>query len=209
MISLLIETSTERGIVALFREEELLHLVELPFGYQNSKHLLPTLQEAFSVTGLKVQDVQLIAVGIGPGSYTGIRVGAMTAKAIAYALQVPLVGVASLEGFIPQKESSYAAIIDAKIGGVYVQTGKSGPALYQIEEAIALLKDAKVLVTPCAQHLQSKMPGPWQWIERYPDPHQLMKIAHAKYKAGDFSRDYALDLLYLRKTQAEIEKQKP
>lgn len=208
MISLLIETSTERGIVALFQDEQLLHLVELPFGYQNSKYLLPMVQTAFEASGLNPQDVHLIVAGIGPGSYTGIRVGAMTAKALAYALQVPLVGISSMDGFIPEKKCAYAAVIDAKIGGVYVQIGESKPALYPLGEAIALLKNIEVLVTPFAQHLQTKMIGAWNWEERYPDAHQLIRLAMARFKAGDYATDGHLELLYLRKTQAEIEKEK-
>ncbi len=206
MISLLIETSTERGIVALFSDEKLLHLVELPVGYQNSAHLLPTIQEAFEKVQVKPTDLKLIAVGIGPGSYTGIRVGAITAKTLAYALQIPVVGICSLDGFIPEMECKFAAVIDAKIGGVYVQLDHSIPAVHPLEQAVDLLKNVDVLVTPYAQHLKQKMSGPWRWIERYPDPLHLIRLAYSKYHTGDYSNEGHLDLLYLRKTQAEIEK---
>ena len=100
MISLLIETSTERSLIALFRDLDPLDIRELPFGLQNSKHLLPEIKSLFERAGLKPADLDLIVAGIGPGSYTGIRVGAMTAKAMAFALNIPVIGISSLEGFI-------------------------------------------------------------------------------------------------------------
>ena len=172
MLSLLIETCTERSLIALFRDLDPLDIRELPFGLQNSKHLLPEIQALFERAGLKPADLDLIVAGIGPGSYTGIRVGAMTAKAMAFALNIPVIGISTLEGFTAI--GSYAAVIDAKIGGIYVGLPGSDPALYSLDQAKELLKNVETLVTPNSAVLKSKLPHP-KWLERYPDPIPMMR----------------------------------
>lgn len=220
MISLLIETSTERGVVALFKGTEAIYEGQLPFGLQNSKNLFPEITKAFEVSKLTPSDLKFVVAGMGPGSYTGIRVAAMVAKSICFALQIPLIGVCSLEGFTPKENGAYASIIDARIGGVYVQTGYfdggkitslSVPVLYSLDEAVFALKDIKTLVTPNSLSLKQKFEKltlgcHWNWIDTDPNLKQMIVSAFSKYEKGEFSLDGHLDLLYLRKTQAEIER---
>ncbi len=219
MISLVIETSTERGVVALFKENVLIYEGKLPFGLQNSKSLFPEIVKAFTALALNPTDLNWIAVGVGPGSYTGIRVGAMTAKTFGFALNIPLIGICSLSCFVPKFDGSFASIIDAKIGGVYLQKGTvdqgivnwlSEPALYSLENAVEMLRDTKTLISPSITLLKAKFENLaknsiWSWIESDPTPSEMAIIARNKYKKGEFSSDQQLDLLYLRKTQAEIE----
>jgi len=219
MISLIIETSTERGAVALFRENVLIYEGKLPFGLQNSKSLFTEIVKAFSSTNLSPADIKYIAVGIGPGSYTGIRVGAMTAKTFSFALNIPLIGICSLNGFVPENDGYFASVIDARIGGVYLQIGlkKEGivnwqkePMLLPLDQAVDLLKDIKTYVTPSSLLLKPKFEmlnknAVLEWIETDPSIRQISFIAKEKYEKGEFRHDQQLDLLYLRKTQAEIE----
>ncbi len=120
MVALLIDTATERGIVALFDREKLLLSYELPIGLQNSLTLMPTVQKALQEAGLTFQELSLLVAGVGPGSYTGIRVGAVVVKTLSFALQKPLVGVSTLSGLIPAQDGRFAALMDAKIGGIYL-----------------------------------------------------------------------------------------
>ena len=60
-----------------------------------------------------------VAVGTGPGSYTGIRVGVAMAKALAFGWKVPLVGFCSLKAFSPNTSLPFAILVDAKSAGVY------------------------------------------------------------------------------------------
>lgn len=201
---IVIETSTERAIVALFKEGNLASLSELPSGLTSSKHLITALQ-----TVIGTHQIDLVISGVGPGSYTGIRVGASIAKAYAFARRLPIVGVCSLEGFQPFNDGSFAAVIDAKISGVYIRFGvKNGESVtwedkaqvLSLEDAADRLLQVEYAVTSHKEVLQQKLPHPG-WIERYPDPLAI-------YKAGIQSvprLDYSLELQYLRKTQAEIE----
>lgn len=222
MLSLLIDTSTERGIVAIFKQEIPLFLAELPFGYQNSKYLLPTLEKGMQQAELNLKQLAFISVGIGPGSYTGIRVGVMVAKTLSFAWKIPLVGICSLEGFIPNREGAFASVIDAKMGGLYLMKGRkinqtiewtSSPQVKAIEQAGNALADVETLVTPYSKRvqplLQQAFPkAMWQWQESPPNAVSLIQSALRKFHRGEISNNTQLELLYLRKTQAEIEKEK-
>ncbi len=208
-ISLLIETSTERGFVALFRDKTLIYHGILPFGLQNSATLFPEILKAFTAHGLEPSNLKLIMTGIGPGSYTGIRVGAIVAKTLAFALQIPLVGICSLEGFIPKEDGYFASIIDARIGGVYLQTGKKEgavvslrePMVMNIPEAAILLKEVATITTPNASLLDTRFKkngDSFTILEADPDPIQMANKGFSKFEAGDYRKDQHLELLYLR-----------
>jgi tRNA threonylcarbamoyl adenosine modification protein YeaZ len=218
MIFLTIETSTDRGFIALFKDNHPLYKKKLPFGLQNSKSLFPEIDMCFKETGLKPQDINAIGVGIGPGSYTGIRVGAMAAKTLAFALKVPLIGICSLSNFIPSTEGTFASLIDARIGGVYLQTASfeqgsvknlSEPKLYSIEDAACIIKNCRVVITPNMGSIKQKFEklqfNTFLWQESDPDIEHMYLTMLTAYEKGEFKSDQTLDLLYLRKTQAEIE----
>lgn len=219
------DTSTERCAFALFSGEKPLFSVQLPFGIQSAQKLLPALQEQLASHAFEVQDLDCITVGIGPGSYTGIRVGVTVAKTLSFACNIPLAGICSLDGFLPTIDGNFAAIIDAKIGGVYMQLGtlKGGerliltnssltkPNVYSIEDAAKLLNGVKVVVTPNADKIKPRLLGTAhghllgaiQWEEAYPSCKELLRLGRAKIREG---KDLKLEPLYLRKTQAEIER---
>lgn len=209
MISLLIETATERSVVALMQGNEPLYRYDLPFGYSNSKYLLTHVEQALNLADGKVS---LIVAGIGPGSYTGMRVGAITAKTLSYASKIPLVGVCSLVGFTPESDCSFAAIVDAKIGGAYLLQGtkvggvitfEATPTVCEIERLGPMLEGVSVLVTPKQDPLKARIDAAypnnrWKWEEKAPDPITMMQAGIAHYQSGVYTVDGKLDLHYLR-----------
>ncbi|MFI0435925.1 MAG: tRNA (adenosine(37)-N6)-threonylcarbamoyltransferase complex dimerization subunit type 1 TsaB [Parachlamydiaceae bacterium] len=219
---LLIDTSTERGVIAYGHRDEIFFAKELPFGSAQSQYLLPYLSEALHSFSFPPR-LAAIGVGIGPGSYTGIRLGVSVAQALAYSWNLPLIGLSSLEGFVPSTPfHQYAAILDARIGGVYLQKGeldqkgeviKSSPEIISLEEAGRALGDIVQLVTPFAQSLQVKFKHSypqinWMWEERSPSVEILFEKIEVLFKAGKgIAPPKQLDLLYLRKTEAEREKE--
>jgi tRNA threonylcarbamoyladenosine biosynthesis protein TsaB len=221
MLTLLIETSTERGIVAILQGLKVTSRVELPYGLSNSSYLLPAIENQFHAQSLSLKDFNLIVVGVGPGSYTGIRVAATTAKSLAYASRLPLIGMCSLEGFTPENEGPFAALIDAKIGGAYIlkgimQNGKcsfiSQPTVCSLEKLQTELKDITTIVTPNSKVIKPKLEelfpdSEWEWEERSPNPIQIVSTALHKFETGADSDVNSLELLYLRKTQAELERE--
>ena len=218
-LGLFIDTSTERGIAALFNDHQLIWNIDLPIGLQNSKTLIPTLVKAFEELNLNPSQLSLISTGIGPGSYTGIRVGVCVAKALSFARKIPLIGICSLSGFIPNEEGKFLSLIDARIGGYYCQTGVnengvinnlSEPFIRSLEEIEPYLRDTTFIVTPNLS-VKTKIITVYpylscHWIEKSPNPDRMAQLTKMKYENDDFTLDGHLEVLYLRKTQAELEK---
>lgn len=224
MLTVVIEISTERGVIGVVDYQDglgqLLGHERLPFGYQNSKYLIPSLQKMLANLGMAPKEMGYITLGIGPGSYTGMRVGAAVAKAWGYAHHLPLVGVSSLMGFIPPLDGYFAAMIDAKIGGVYFLKGHKENGLISYEGTAALvplsalcdeLKGISQWISPAPAQLrvrfeQSCPECQGTWIEDAPDVKHMADCGWSLYQAGQVSSPEAIELLYLRKTQAEIER---
>lgn len=218
--ALLIETSTERAIVGVVEKDVILYRYELPVGLNNSKYLAPAVEKGLQTLGIRLNDVAYVAVGIGPGSYTGIRVGAILAKTLAYAAEVPLVGVCTLHCFTPLREGPFAVLIDAKISGAYVISGiKQGenvsygtdPQVLPLNELDGILLEKMLVLTPQEKILKEKLGSLYPhlcWEQTYPDLLQMARLAAVKFTKGAVAQDGDLELMYLRKTQAEIEKEK-
>lgn len=216
---LIIDTCTERGVIAYGNQEEILFEKALPFGISQSKFLMPDLSQSLQPFGYPPK-INAIGVGVGPGSYTGIRVGVAVAQSLAYCWKVPLIGFSSLISFIPSSSiQSFAAILDARIGGVYLQKGRlcstnkiehDLPKVLSVEEAIKNLENVTHLVTPHIKPLQSKLIHPeknWIWEEKAPSVQILFQNIEDKYTQQQFViPPQQLDLLYLRQTEAEREK---
>ena len=212
MLTLLIETCTERAIVAIIKDEHCCYMAGLPYGLHNSRFLVPKVEEGLQCVGKKPQDLDLVAVGVGPGSYTGIRAGTIVAKSLSYSCKVPLVGVCTLEGFIPDCDGSFAAILDAKMAGSYILKGNrskgvitylSEPTVCPLEDLQEQLEEVDILVSPHCLTLQEKIeelyPGAkWSWQETAPDPIHMARRAEEKWAEGKYSLDGSLEILYLR-----------
>ncbi|HEY4333588.1 MAG TPA: tRNA (adenosine(37)-N6)-threonylcarbamoyltransferase complex dimerization subunit type 1 TsaB [Ilumatobacteraceae bacterium] len=122
MITLGIETATSAVSVALGNDDGLLGLVELNHGRRHAESLAPAIEFVCDHAGIAVPEIGAIGVDIGPGLFTGMRVGIATAKAMAQALEVPLVGVCSLDLLAyPLRHSAkvIASVIDARKGEVF------------------------------------------------------------------------------------------
>lgn len=94
---LALETSNHQTSVALLEEGCLVRENQLSSEPRVARSLIPAIQDELKRAGWGSQDVQLVAVSQGPGSFTGLRVGITTAKTLAYAWQVPVIGVNTLE----------------------------------------------------------------------------------------------------------------
>jgi tRNA threonylcarbamoyladenosine biosynthesis protein TsaB len=93
-----IETSGKIAAVAVCDGTNTLYALQENAGRTHSTVLLPLIHEVLYTAGVGVSDLDGIAVGVGPGSYTGVRIGIATAKGIAFSSGLPVCGVSSLEG---------------------------------------------------------------------------------------------------------------
>lgn len=93
----------------------------------HSEKLMPLIEMLLKDTEIKIQDIDYIAISEGPGSYTGLRIGAAIAKSLSYALNIPLINVPTMKSLayniytnnIEDKETYIVPIMDAKAGRVY------------------------------------------------------------------------------------------
>ena len=92
-----IDTSTNTASLALVQDGRLIAEMTWQAGQDHNRTLLPGLQQLVGLSGKKVGDITGVIVAIGPGSFNGLRVGVSAAKGLAFSLEVPLVGVSSLE----------------------------------------------------------------------------------------------------------------
>lgn len=219
-LSLILDTATEYGLAAIVQDGTVIWQKELPEGLQNSRYLLDAVDQGFKSLRLCSSQLNYVACGVGPGSYTGIRVAAVIAKTIAFAHHLPLIGISTLWGLIPETEGSFISIIDAKIGGLYSAVGQrdkkgiivqQAPSLLTYQEFEAATAQIHRIITPnpsLKEKLDKSFPGNhWQWIKSALSAERMAEIAEEQFQSGQFSKDGHLEILYLRKTQAEIEKE--
>lgn len=99
MLVLAIDTSTKMGSVALYNDasDGLVGEINLNLKQNHSVTIMESIDALFKLTGYTVKEVDKIAVSIGPGSFTGIRIGVGVAKGLAYSLDKPIVGINELD----------------------------------------------------------------------------------------------------------------
>ncbi len=117
-----IDTTSMRGSLALSDGESCISQVQQSKPDTHSARLLGTIDTLFKESGWKLQEVEGIAVAIGPGSFTGLRIGLATAKGIALSLGIPIVGVSSLKSLSingSDAEENILTLIDARRGELY------------------------------------------------------------------------------------------
>ena len=151
---LAIETTGAKASAALIHEDGRLALRESDETMNHLQNLIPMLEALLADCGLTIDDVTAIAVSEGPGSFTGIRIGMATAKALAQVLSVPVIGVPTLESFayhVPESDGLICPIFDARrsqvYGGVYrwekgVCRSMAPDGAYDVPEYLELLQAA-------------------------------------------------------------------
>ncbi|MBS4912722.1 MAG: tRNA (adenosine(37)-N6)-threonylcarbamoyltransferase complex dimerization subunit type 1 TsaB [Veillonella sp.] len=92
-----IETSSAASSVALLNEQGIYNELTVQAGLTHSEQLVPNIDLLLKQSNVTKADLKGVAVSIGPGSFTGLRIGMGTAKALAYALRIPLVGVMTMD----------------------------------------------------------------------------------------------------------------
>ncbi len=125
MLILALETATDPGSIALWRDGKIIART-CPDRLSNSETLLPQAAETLRELGLNFGDVQGIAFGMGPGSFTGLRVSCGAAQGLAVARDLPLLGIGTLEAMALVSGGERVIVaLDARMGevyyGVYVQ----------------------------------------------------------------------------------------
>ena len=138
MLILGIETATEQVSVALGGHEGVIALFEVGRGRRHAEILAPAIDFICEQADIGLDELGLVAVDVGPGLFTGMRVGLAAAKAMAMALRVPMIGISSLDLLaFPHRRSDRVVVpvVDARKGEVFYAMYRQVPGgLQQVVE---------------------------------------------------------------------------
>ena len=183
-----IDTSSMAASVAVIEDNKLICEYTINTKKTHSQKLMPMIENMLNLSDLNVREIDAIAVCEGPGSFTGLRIGMATAKAIAHVNDIPVIGVNSLEVLAANMnlcDKKICSILDAQRNQVY--TGRyhyEGTKLVEIKE-IANIE------SPAASNNVTKAGS-------------LCSVAKVKFDEGkDIFNCYTVNPLYIRKSQAE------
>jgi tRNA threonylcarbamoyladenosine biosynthesis protein TsaB len=134
---LALDTSSPTGSLAILEGTQVLQEITLQVRTSYSEQLMTTLDQILKELQLSIRDLEGVAVSHGPGSFTGLRIGMGVVKALAYALEIPLWGVSTLEALVVSAGFDVGkawAIIDARQGEFYGSGTKNfGEQLLKME----------------------------------------------------------------------------
>lgn len=140
---LYLETSSKNCSVAISDDDKMLCVTEeISENYKQSESLHVFVEWALEGAGITMKDIEAVSLGKGPGSYTGLRIGASSAKGFCYGLKIPLIAVNSMESmivpFLGQNYDYVIPLIDARRMEVYtaVYDGKNGEQIAETEAKI-------------------------------------------------------------------------
>lgn len=225
MLVLGIETSTQQTTVALGTEQETVAALRLGGPQASHDLLMAGLVQLLGWSGLELAGIGGIAVSLGPGLFTGMRVGIATAKTLAQSLTVPIVGLASLD--VLAFQARYArrlicAVIDAKRGEVFhafyrpVPGGVARETDFQVDRPDGLAAELAargedvLLVGNGGLVYRRELEREAGRVEfasaalAYPLAEALVELAVPRFEREEYDRLEELEPHYVRKSDAEI-----
>lgn len=224
MIVLAIDTATTQVSCALGNGDGVIAEAAVTNGPRHAETLAPAIQFVCAQAGIAITDVGVVAVDVGPGLFTGLRVGVATAKALAHGLRVPMIGLSSLDLVaFPVRHSPrvVVAMVDARRGEVYTARYRHVPGGAQRlseptvvapevvaleleatgEEALLVGDGALRYAEAFAGNERVEIAGPGL---AHPTAAALVELAHPRALREEFVTVGELHPLYLRKSDAEI-----
>jgi tRNA threonylcarbamoyladenosine biosynthesis protein TsaB len=224
MLILGISTSTSQVGCAIGGHEGILAAVYSTRGRRHAETLIPAVEFLCQQARVELSDIGAVAVDLGPGMFTGLRVGVASAKALSHARRLPMIGVASLDLLaFPLRHSNRRIVcaIDAGRGEIFHASYRQSPGgvqrltapevaipadlasdLLATNEELLLVGDGAIRYQDDLQvvtRIELADPG-----MAYPQAASLVQLAHARALREDFVTPAELTPLYLRKPDAEI-----
>jgi tRNA threonylcarbamoyladenosine biosynthesis protein TsaB len=225
MLILGIETATDQVSCAIGGHEGVLALFEVLRGRRHAETLAPAIEMICRQADVTLDEIGAIAVDVGPGLFTGMRVGIATAKAMAQALRVPVIPIASLDLLafpLRHADRLIATVVDARRDEVYFAFYRqvpgglqrvTGPAVGSVDDLVGELlargEESLCVGDGALRHRELIATGARrvefaeQWLA-HPSAAPLVQLAHAKALREEWVPGSAVEPLYLRKPDAEI-----
>lgn len=208
-----IETSTKNCSVSIVENGKLISLKELNSGgYSHAEKLHPFIQDCMNDVGLTFNQIDAIAVGKGPGSYTGLRIGVSAAKGLCFANDIPLISINSLEVLanscqgksgviIPMIDARrmevYSAIFDLE----YTLLRETQAEIIDESSFLSYLEKDKVYflgdgAEKCKEILVHK--NACFIDDKFPSAEQMSTLSFEKFKVHDFENVAYFEPFYLK-----------
>ncbi|MEK6549828.1 MAG: tRNA (adenosine(37)-N6)-threonylcarbamoyltransferase complex dimerization subunit type 1 TsaB [Nitrospirota bacterium] len=223
---LAIETATPAQSVALVEDDRL--LAELSYEAQGNRGgvLLPTVDQVLKKAGVAARDLDVVAVSVGPGSFTGLRVGLATAKGLALGAGARLVGVPTLEALAEgyaSADATICALLDAYRGEVYMALfrrngnalerlspdavlapGAVASALAAVEGPVHLIGNGAARYRePLEAALGGRVCVSDEGLRAAPTAAVVARLGIRQFAGGN-KPDAEVALIYLRRAEAEV-----
>lgn len=220
---LLIETGTDICSVGIARDGELLSLRESDEGRDHAKKVACFVDELLRETGLQPDELDAVAVGMGPGSYTGLRIGVSFAKGLCYGLGKPLIAVGSLDALVAVAREDYEAgilavepwkgaclcpMVDARRMEVYTQIfDTEGNPLTEVsaevvsEESFLSFRhreDRPFVIFGNGAAKCRELLADARWVQVAPSARGLARPAQEAFEAGRFEDVAYFEPFYLK-----------
>lgn len=227
MIVLASDTSTKRAHFALLEGVSLQHEVLITTEKKHGETILPAIEELLSMAGREIGEVDLFVTTVGPGSFTGIRVGVSALKGLAFALNKPLVGVSTLETLamnVPDSSMVVCPMMDARRDEIYTglykfngeagvpeQTGEEravAPAdfLEKLNGDVLFLGDGAIRYERLIRRMLPKRSFFVPPSENDISAGAAGLLGVHKFRSGDFIESALLKPRYLRPSYAEMKR---
>lgn len=219
---LAIETATRASSVALGENGELVAMSVLVDGRGHVEFLVPAIDFCFERAGWDPEDLDLVAVDVGPGPYTGLRAGIATAEAVAAAVGVPIVTASSLTVLALRAATGRRRIwpiIDVRRGQIATAPFRPVPGGVMPDGSRELVSPEEFHALLDADRNDTLIVGEWQMLPdaifrglhrarkgrpRYPSADVLLEIAEMRAAQDEFAGIEDLQPIYLREPDAKI-----
>ena len=222
MLILGIESATSRVGCAIGGHEGTIASAHSSRGRRHAESLAPQIAFVAEQAGVQLADIGAIAIDIGPGLFTGLRVGVTTALALATTLRIPMIGVTSLDLLafpVGHTHRMITAAVDARRGEVFHATYRPVPGGVQriTEPAVGEPEDLRSAIVAEAadvlivgdgalahRHLFEDVSGVEiaDEVLAFPSASALVSLAHARAMREEFVRPDEIEPLYLRRPDA-------
>lgn len=225
MSILAIDTATQVSSVAVMKDGKIAAEITLQGKLTHSETLMPHIEEVLNMAKVPREKLTGIAVSIGPGSFTGLRIGLAVAKAMAYALNIPVAGVSTLKALayqLPVPNIRIVSLLDAQKGNAYVESYKfvgdelitvHQVSVEKIEDIIKLASEVKEPVFLLGDVVQKKIAGKLEMPlgVKAGMPNVIMPRAACvavlgakELEKGNVSNIMDLEPVYIRRSEAEV-----
>ena len=219
------DTSSPKFSCALLKGDELISSFKAEEFNRHSSDLLPEIDRMIKESPYTIDDIRLYCVGIGPGSFTGLRIGLTTMRGLALALKRPIIGIPSIDAIAYNaigSDTDISVIIDAKQNKVYARIykiiqnqvrPKTKILLLDIKELLLKIKSPTLFIGDAISLYKDQISGTLKQDARFapeaiwhPEAAVIGKLGFEKFLSGKRDNVFTLSPLYIYPKECQIRK---